>query len=296
MVKKRKNLSDNERQAIYEALLLRSFIGMRNIIHTDEKWFNTTKKAKRFYMLPEEEDPLRTIHNKNSIPKCMLLCAVCPPRYNAEGQCYFDGKLGIWPFVRQEPAQRGSKYRDKGTPITKPINVTRDVSRSYLITKVLLAIVAKWPIEARGETIWIQQDNARTHIEPNDEVFCQAVRQTGLDIRIFNQPANSPDLNVLDLGFFASLQSKTFLTSSKNMNDLIQNVQKEFSNYDESKIRNVFLTLQGCMIEVMKKGGGNGYKIPHMNKEALEAAGMLPNSLSIDRELYHAVLQQLYAA
>ena len=79
------------------------------------------------------------------------------------------------------------------------------------------------------------------------------------------------------------------------MNDLIQNVQKEFSNYDESKIRNVFLTLQGCMIEVMKKGG-NGYKIPHMNKEALEAAGMLPDSLNVDEELYQAVLQQLAAA
>ena len=77
------------------------FIDMRNIIHTDEKWFNTTKKAKRFYMLPEEEDPLRTIHNKTSIPKCMLLCAVTTPRYDEEGTCYFDGKLGIWPFVRQ---------------------------------------------------------------------------------------------------------------------------------------------------------------------------------------------------
>ena len=128
--------------------------------------------------------------------------------------------------------------------------MTRDVSRSYLITKVLPAIVAKWPREARGETIWIQQDNARTHIEPNDEAFRLAVQQTGLDIRIFNQPPNSPDLNILDLGFFASLQSKTFLTQSKNMDDLIQNVQREFSSYDESKIRNVFLTLQGCMIEV----------------------------------------------
>ena len=29
------------------------FIDMKNIIHTDEKWFNTTKKVK-FYMLPEE--------------------------------------------------------------------------------------------------------------------------------------------------------------------------------------------------------------------------------------------------
>ena len=77
------------------------FIDMKNIIHIDEKWFNTTKKAKKYYMLPEEEDPLRTIHNKNSIPKCMLLCAVTTPRYDAEGTCYFDGKLGIWPFVRQ---------------------------------------------------------------------------------------------------------------------------------------------------------------------------------------------------
>ncbi|KAL6622613.1 hypothetical protein ACP70R_032492 [Stipagrostis hirtigluma subsp. patula] len=77
------------------------FIDMKNIIHIDEKWFNTTKKAQKFYMLPEEEDPLRTIHNKNAIPKCMLLCAVAPPRYDDAGTCYFDGKLGIWPFVRQ---------------------------------------------------------------------------------------------------------------------------------------------------------------------------------------------------
>ena len=52
-------------------------------------------------MLPEEEDPLRTIHKKNSIPKCMILSAVTEPRYDAEGKYYFDDKLGIWPFVRQ---------------------------------------------------------------------------------------------------------------------------------------------------------------------------------------------------
>lgn len=46
----------------------------------------------------------------------------------------------------------------------------------------------------------------------------------------------------------------------------------------------------------MKKGGGNGYKIPHMNKDGLEAAGLLPDSLGVDQELYHAVLQQLVAA
>jgi hypothetical protein len=33
-----------------------------------------------------------------------------------------------------------------------------------------------------------------------------------------------------------------------------------------------------------------------MNKDGLEAAGILPKSLSIDRELFHAVLRQLVAA
>ena len=35
---------------------------------------------------------------------------------------------------------------------------------------------------------------------------------------------------------------------------------------------------------------------PHRNKDGLEAAGMLPDSLSVDEELYQAVLQQLAAA
>ena len=71
--------------------------------------------------------------------------------------------------------------------------------RSYLISKVLDAIVRKWPRENAGKTIWIQQDNAPSHVPVNDEEFAVVVAQTGLDIRLINQPANSPDLNVLDL-------------------------------------------------------------------------------------------------
>ena len=33
------------------------FIDMENIIHLDEKWYNTTKKNRTYYLLPEEEDP-----------------------------------------------------------------------------------------------------------------------------------------------------------------------------------------------------------------------------------------------
>jgi hypothetical protein len=67
------------------------------------------------------------------------------------------------------------------------------------------AIVRRWPRELAGKTIYIQQDNAPSHVPINDEEFAAIVRQTGLDIRLINQPANSSDLNVLDLGFFNSL-------------------------------------------------------------------------------------------
>jgi len=93
-------------------------------------------------------------------------------------------------------------------------------------------------------------------------------------------------MNVLDLRFFASLQSKAYLRNSKNIDELIRNVEKEYVEYDQDMVNRVFLTLQGCFIEVMKLGGGNGYKIPHMNKERLERFGMLPTRLSCDLQLY----------
>jgi hypothetical protein len=94
----------------------------------------------------------------------------------------------------------------------------------------------------------------------DDEEFARAIAQTGMDIRLVNQPANSPDLNVLDLEFFASLQFLTYERISRNLDELIQNVQNEFDNYDPDILNRVFLTLQGCLIEVMKDRGGNRYK------------------------------------
>jgi hypothetical protein len=75
------------------------------------------------------------------------------------------------------------------------------------------------------------------------------------------------------------------------MDELIANVINKFTDYEPTLLRRVFLTLQSCLIEVMKVRGGNRYKIPHMNKSRLEALGILPKRLSCDYQLYQDAIQ-----
>jgi hypothetical protein len=77
------------------------------------------------------------------------------------------------------------------------------------------------------------------------------------------------------------------------MDELIHNVINEYENYNPIILNRVFLTLQGCMIEVMKDNGGNRYKIPYMSKERLEALDMLPKVLSCDSQLVQRVVELL---
>jgi hypothetical protein len=215
----------------------------------------------------------------------MFLTAVAKPRYGEGGVVTFDGKIGTWAFVKETPALKKSKNRDKGALELKSVIVNRDVMRQYMCEKVVPAIQDMWPDEDEGRTIFIQQDNAKPHLLPDDNVFLQAVAQTDLDIRLMQQPPNSPDMNVLDLCFFRSIQSLTDSRAPKSIRDLIVAVEQEYQNYEVDKLTRSFLTLQSCMIEVMKKGGGIGYKIPHMNKERLLAEGRMPTALSITDEL-----------
>ena len=161
-----------------------------------------------------------------------------------------------------------------------------------MIEKVVPGIKEVWPADDIGP-ILIQQDNAKTHILPGDAEFAEAVATTGLDIRIIQQPPNSPDLNALDLGYFRSLESLTDCRAPTTIKELIQGVQEEFDEYDVDKLNRIFLTLQTIMVEVMNYRGGNSYKIPHLRKERLERQGMLPPMIHFPREVYDNAMEIL---
>ncbi|XP_074293268.1 uncharacterized protein LOC141620245 [Silene latifolia] len=247
------------------------FNDQSNVIHMDEKWFYLTKPSRRFYLSKGEKRPYRSIQSKKFIGKVMFMCAVARPKYGPNGEVLFDGKIGIWPFIVEVPAKRNSRNRVAGTMETKCIeSVNKQVIKDMIIRIVVPAIKAKWT-ENESKHIIIQQDNARPHIKNSDPDFiCKETKM---------------DLNVLDLGFFRAIQSLQQRTNCYKLDKLVIEVNKAFANLEVIKLKYVFITLQACMLEVMKRKGGNDYPLPHMHKTKLAAAGMLPEYLTADIHL-----------
>ena len=141
-------------------------------VHVDEKWCFLTEEHLKIYVVLGQALPERSVGHKSHILKVMFLAAVARPRYNETGECTFDGKIGIWPFVERVAARRASIRRPAGTIETKPVNVTSQKYREFMIEKVLPAIKLKWPDRDHG--IVIQQDGASSHINQQDPAFIAA--------------------------------------------------------------------------------------------------------------------------
>jgi hypothetical protein len=258
------------------------FIDMYDRVHIDEKWFYITKINQRYYLLSGEVAPKRSCKSKRFITKVMFMVAVARPRVDSVTGEQFSGKIGIFPLVQWVPAKRNSKNRVVGTLELKPIeSITKEVTKNCLITQVLPAIRSKWP-SFGSRTILIQQDNARPHIAINDKDFVLAAKQDGFDIRLYFQPSNSPDMNVLDLGYFASIQALQQKKRMQKVEDLVAAVEASFDELPIEKLNYVFLTLQTTMVKVLEVLGENHYELPHIGKERLEHLNELPTSISID--------------
>ncbi|KAF0707394.1 hypothetical protein AaE_013625, partial [Aphanomyces astaci] len=265
---------DNQRLRVEHALSFLSqssknpiFSNMYNYVHVDEKWFFFTTVKKRFYAYSDEVLPLRSLKSKRFITKVMFLAAVARPRYDFHKKSYFDGKLGIWPFIERVPAQRGSKHRPKGTIITVPQNVNSDIYRETILHKVVPAIKSKFPLPDQNKIIYLQQDNA----SPHNCVTSQLLLQHGvIGIEAANQPPNSPDFNVLDLGYFNSIQSLQHQKHSRTIDELIENTESSYDELPMETLSKTFITLQKVMEKTLETFGTNDYKIPHMNKNAIK--------------------------
>ena len=122
-------------------------------------------------------------------------------------------------------------------------------------------------------------DSARrsqSHINTDDEEFREAIQDQELNVGLYTQAVNSPDVNLLDLGFFRAIQSFNN-AAPKNEEELIQSVQHAYTNYPRKRLNRTWLTLQSVFNQIILCNGDNDYNIEHLSKEKLEQAGQLPN-------------------
>ena len=171
--------------------------------------------------------------------------------------------------------------RPRGTIETKPINVNATAYRTMLIEKVVPAIIAKFP--HWNKNIVIQQDGAPSHIKHNDRLWRQSQELNTWNITLENQPAHSPDTNILDLGFFRSLQADQWKQPRPNdINGLIGVVERAYDDFQPIRIDKTFVTLSTCLNEIISSDGDNTYRIPHIGKDAIiKRDGKLPRHVAL---------------
>ncbi|ETK88427.1 hypothetical protein L915_07315 [Phytophthora nicotianae] len=116
-----------------------------------------------------------------------------------------------------------------------------------------------WPSSKR---VALQRDNAKPHVAVDDPEVAAACSLEDWDMKIISQPANSPDFNANDLGFFNSLQSL--------------------------QLKNALLTLQSVLQASMSVDSCNKYAIPHLSKDKLRVdTGLLLPSLACGGEVHN---------
>ena len=93
-----------------------------------------------------------------------------------------------------------------------------------------------------------------------NSIIKELLQNTDLVVDLNYQPPNSPDFNVLDLGFFSSIQSLQQKIKTKSIDELIDAVNHSFVQLEPKKLSNVFLTLQSIHLLSIGNLGGNNYK------------------------------------
>ncbi|KAG7366750.1 hypothetical protein IV203_031555 [Nitzschia inconspicua] len=228
-----------------------TFKSMYNEIHIDEKWFFLVRDGLRCIVTQDEPPPKAiSVSHKSHITKVMFLSALARPRFNHTTRQEFDGLIGIYPVGEIDMYVRASHGHQPGDLKWCNVNMDRDLYRDMLFNFVLPDVKKKMPID---NNIILQQDGAKAHLPDDDPLFAQ--------------PAQSPDLNVNDLGFFNSLQSRYYQTAPKDALELIEMVEETYKNYPAKKLNRIWLTLQSVMNQVINQRGDNDYTIPHMKKK-----------------------------
>lgn len=266
------------------------------LVEGDEKWFCQLKEGSHVLVSPGETfpDPPRLQH-KSHVPKAMFIALTARPQPARN----FDGKIGIWSCTKIVDAQRNSKNRSAGEPIEVDVPVTAEYYREVMEKKIMPAIIEAMPWAGlNGRTLIYQHDGATPHSGKGNSDYWPVMlarMYPTRSIKVITQPAQSPDLNTLDLGFFNSLANLANETDTDNLSELLDAVEDCYWQYDSDTLERVWqaqFNVYNCILECR---GDNNFNLPHTGVRKQQRAGTLPVRAPVIRRDFVACRQLLAA-
>lgn len=244
------------------------FDDMHNVVHINMKWLSLPRDKKT---------------------KVMFMAAVARPQWDPQRSEFFDGKIGVWPFVREEirpciPIENTGRSQLERTFVPLETVTKEDVQR--MITEIIVPTIRhKMPVHL---TIFIQQDSAKIRCS-GDATFAEEGRKEGWNVQMQSLPPYSPDFTVMDSALFRVVQTalKTsppplLNASVSGLTELVSCVERAFSTLTSDQINDAFLSLQKAMECTMRVQGSNTYELGPTSKEQLQFQGSLPVSIMCD--------------
>ena len=104
--------------------------------------------------------------------------------------------------------------------------------------------------------------------------------EKGINATLYTQAANSPDVNLLDLGFLRAIQSFNN-AAPKNEEELIEAVSVAYDMYPCHMINQTWLTLQCFLNQIITHHCDNDYNIDYIGKGQLERNGNLQDVMDV---------------
>ena len=167
------------------------------------------------------------------------------------------------PIEDDKIAGKRSKNHERGDIYKVPASLTANLYYDLLTKEggIIDCIKAKYRLP-EGVNIIVQQDGATPHTgKDNLNKINEYCRNKQIPMEFIKQPAQSPDLNVNDLGLFHSLKScvSKKLRTIKTIDSLKTTVQKEYELYNSSTILKIWDHLEFVYKQIRLYKGQNTY-------------------------------------
>ena len=213
----------------------KKFKEQRNTIVVDESWFYLFDERVQVRYEPGKSWFVpSTVRHKSHIPKIMFLTDLARPNED-EG---FDGKIGIHRVWKEKVALRRSVNHRRGDVYMADCNMDHDLFID-IMKEVIDEIKEKMPW-LPGEPVFVQYDGASPHTSGGVEGILNHHGSTGgWNIKMVQQPAQSPDLNINDLSFFHSLKARvnSIKNGAETVDSLYESVLQAWDEYDSDTLK-----------------------------------------------------------